>query len=188
VTPLPEQRGAILLAEARDAIARQLGEAGAGHDHQDGWLQEPGASFVTLTQRGALRGCIGSLEAHRPLLEDVRTNAVAAALRDPRFPPLRAQELPHTRIEVSLLSEAADMEFESEAQALAQLRPGIDGVVLRFGHARGTFLPQVWETLPRTEDFLAQLKRKAGLPADFWHDDIRLSRYRVNKWKEAELT
>jgi len=188
MTALPEQRGAILLAVARDAIARQLGETDAGQDRLDGWLQEPGASFVTLTQEGALRGCIGSLEAHRPLLEDVRANAVAAALRDPRFPPLRAPELPHTRIEVSLLSEATDMEFASEEQALAQLRPGIDGVVLRFGHARGTFLPQVWESLPRAEDFLAQLKRKAGLPADFWHEDIRLSRYSVNKWKEAERT
>jgi hypothetical protein len=180
-----EARGATLLAVARDAIAQRLGVSGASHEAQ-AWLQEPGASFVTLTQQDALRGCIGSLAAHRPLLEDVRANAVAAALRDPRFPPLRAQELPRIRIEVSLLSEAADMEFESESQAISLLRPGTDGVVLQFGHARGTFLPQVWEALPRPEDFLAQLKRKAGLPADFWHEDIRLSRYTVTKWKESE--
>ncbi len=180
-----EACGETLLAVARDAIAQRLGEAGVSHDPR-AWLLEPGASFVTLTQQGALRGCIGSLEAHRPLLEDVRANAVAAAVRDPRFPPLRAQELPHTRIEVSLLSPAIDLEFESEAQALALLRAGIDGVVLRFDHTRGTFLPQVWESLPRPEDFLAQLKRKAGLPADFWHRDIRLSRYTVSKWKEAD--
>jgi AmmeMemoRadiSam system protein A len=183
---LAEERGTTLLTVARDAIAERLGEAGIGQGPHAGWLQEPGASFVTLTQQGALRGCIGSLEAHRPLLDDVRANAVAAALRDPRFPPLHAAELPHTRIEVSLLSGTEDMEFESEVHALAQLRPGIDGVVLQYGHARGTFLPQVWESLPQPEDFLAQLKRKAGLPADFWHEGIRLSRYTVSKWKEAE--
>jgi len=181
----PQERGATLLAVARDAIAERLGEAVTGHATNAAWLQEPGASFVTLTQQGALRGCIGSLEAHRPLLDDVRANAVAAALRDSRFPPLSAPELPRTRIEVSLLSDAQDMEYETEAHALAQLRPGVDGVVLQYGRRRGTFLPQVWESLPQPEDFLGQLKRKAGLPADFWDDGIRLSRYTVNKWKEA---
>jgi hypothetical protein len=174
-----------LLAVARDAIARQLGEPGVGFE-LSAWLQELGASFVTLTRDGALRGCIGSLVAQRPLLEDVRANAVASALRDPRFPPLSTAELPLTRIEVSLLSEAVDLAFASEAQALTQLRPGIDGVILQFRQARGTFLPQVWESLPRAEDFLAQLKRKAGLAADFWHEDIRLARYTVTKWKEPE--
>lgn len=181
----PEDRGATLLAVARDAIARRLGAAGIDYD-LSAWLQEPGASFVTLSRDGALRGCIGSLVAHRPLLEDVRANAVAAALRDPRFPPLRMEELPLTRIEVSLLSAAVDLVFASEAQALAQLRPGVDGVILQFRQARGTFLPQVWESLPRAEDFLAQLKRKAGLGADFWHEDIRLARYTVTRWKETE--
>ncbi len=151
---LPDAQGAILLAVARDAIAQRLGSAAVGHDLQD-WLQEPGASFVTLTQQGALRGCIGSLAAQRPLLEDVRANAVAAALHDPRFPPLQAVELPRTRIEVSLLSAAEGMDVESEADAIAQLRPGIDGVVLRLGQARGTFLPQVWESLPRAGGFSA---------------------------------
>ncbi len=187
VNRLPDAQGAILLVVARDAIAQRLGSAGVDHDLQD-WLQEPGASFVTLTQQGALRGCIGSLAAQRPLLEDVRANAVAAALHDPRFPPLQAVELPRTRIEVSLLSAAEDMDVESEADAIAQLRPGIDGVVLRLGQARGTFLPQVWESLPRPEDFLLQLKRKAGLPGDFWDEDIRLARYTVSKWQEAERT
>jgi AmmeMemoRadiSam system protein A len=94
------------------------------------------------------------------------------------------RELPRTRIEVSLLSSATDMLFESEQDVLAQLRPGVDGVVLQYGRARGTFLPQVWESLPQPADFLAHLKRKAGLPADFWHEEIRLSRYTVDKWKE----
>jgi AmmeMemoRadiSam system protein A len=182
---LPETRDTTLLAVARDAISQRLGAGGVDYV-PPAWLQEPGASFVTLTQAGALRGCIGSLEAHRSLLADVRANAVAAALRDPRFPPLRAEELPQTRIEVSLLSAAEDMEITSEADAVARLRPGVDGVVLQYGRARGTFLPQVWESLPRPEDFLAQLKRKAGLPPDFWHDDLRLERYTVRKWREVD--
>lgn len=178
-----DEQGATLLAVARNAIATRLGAQGVGHGDYP-WLHDPAATFVTLTQQGALRGCIGSLEAHRPLLADVSANAVAAATRDPRFPSLRASELDHTRIEVSLLSDSTDMEFESESHALAQLRPGIDGLVLQYGQARGTFLPQVWESLPRAEDFLAALKRKAGLPAGFWDGDVQLSRYTVRKWKE----
>ncbi len=177
------EQGSILLAVARDAIARQLGAAGVPYD-TPAWLHDPGASFVTLTQQGQLCGCIGSLQAWRPLGEDVQANAVAAALHDPRFAPLTAAELSITRIEVSLLSAATAMQFESEQQVLAQLRPGVDGVVLQYGSARGTFLPQVWESLPQPADFLAQLKRKAGLPADFWHEDIALSRYTVTRWKE----
>ncbi|MEZ5542966.1 MAG: AmmeMemoRadiSam system protein A [Pseudomonadota bacterium] len=174
-----------LLAVARDAIARRLGAAGVAYTPA-AWLLEPGASFVTLTLNGDLRGCIGSLEAYRQLLEDVRANAVAAAVRDPRFPPLRVQELDATCIEVSLLSVPEAMEFTSQADAIARLRPGVDGVVLTYGQARGTFLPQVWDALPSPEEFLAQLKRKAGLPPGFWDDGIRLARYRVRKWREPE--
>ena len=180
----PEQ-GATLLALARDAIARRLGLTGVAHDLPD-WLQEPGATFVTLTREGRLRGCIGSLQPWRSLQEDVRANAVAAALQDPRFPPLPGAELVHVRIEVSLLSATSELAFRSEAEARARLRPGVDGVVLEYGRARGTFLPQVWGALPQPRDFLAQLKRKAGLAADFWHEDIRLSRYTVTKWREPE--
>jgi AmmeMemoRadiSam system protein A len=179
-----DAQGDTLLAVARDAIASRLGASGVSHAPHP-WLHEPGATFVTLTQQGALRGCIGSLEPYRSLLEDVAANAVAAATLDPRFPSLHVHELPYTRIEVSLLSGNTDIEFVSESDALAQLRPGIDGVILQYGHARGTFLPQVWESLPRAEDFLAQLKQKAGLSADFWHEDICLSRYTVTKWKET---
>jgi len=180
---MTDERGITLLAVARDAIARHLGVTG-NEPAMAGWLEEPGATFVTLTQQGVLRGCIGNLQAYRSLREDVAGNAVAAAMRDPRFQPLPAHELPHTRIEVSLLSGLSALMFDSEAAALAQLRPGVDGVVLEFGAARGTFLPQVWDALPRAQDFLAQLKRKAGLPADFWDDDIRLRRYTVTKWLE----
>lgn len=177
--------GRQLLALARNAIKHRLRgipEAAAA----DPALAAAGAVFVTLTQDGQLRGCIGSLEAWRPLAEDVRENARAAAFRDPRFPPLAADELPRTRVEVSLLTPAEPIAFVDEADALRQLRPGEDGIVLECGSRCATFLPQVWEQLPEPAHFLGQLKRKAGLPGDFWSDDLRLSRYRVEKWKEGE--
>ncbi len=174
----------LLLPIARAAIAGALGlDAQAPEDAS--CLQEPGACFVTLTQRGQLRGCIGSLEARRSLLADVKANAVAAALQDPRFAPLTPGELALTRVEVSLLSPLQEMHFASEADALAQLRPGIDGIVLSSGRHRSTFLPQVWEQLPDAAEFMAQLKRKAGLAADFWDPAVRLQRYSVTKWQEA---
>jgi AmmeMemoRadiSam system protein A len=147
-------------------------------------LHKPGATFVTLTQRGELRGCIGSLEAWRPLLTDVQENACAAAFRDPRFDPLRETELSRTRVEVSLLTPAELMTFRDEADALAQLRPAIDGVIFTAGHHRSTFLPQVWEQLPEPAEFMAHLKRKAGLASDYWGPSVQLERYAVRKWKE----
>ena len=148
-------------------------------------LALPAATFVTLTQAGNLRGCIGTLEAHRPLGEDVAGNALSAALRDPRFRPLSADELARTRVEVSLLEAAQPFVCSDEADALVRLRPGVDGLILRHGHRRATFLPQVWESLPKPRHFLQQLKLKAGLPADFWDEEIRLARYGVQKWKET---
>lgn len=180
------QTGAVLLPLARAAIARELGRDHAADDAAP-WLRAPGACFVTLTQDDQLRGCIGTLAAHRPLRDDVRANAVAAAFRDPRFAPLSARELERTEVEVSLLSPMQALDFGSEAEALAQLRPGIDGLVFEFGARRSTFLPQVWEQLPDAHDFMAHLKRKAGLPADFWHAQVRLQCYTVSKWKEREL-
>ena len=182
---LSTERGPTLLALARASIAHALGFPGAAVEMPP-WLQEPGASFVTLTQNGQLRGCIGSLAAHRPLGEDVRANAVAAALRDPRFPALTVAELARTRVEVSVLSPMQPLAFSSEADAIAQLRPHVDGVVLEYGAHRGTFLPQVWEQLSTPKDFMAHLKGKAGLSANFWVDGMRLQRYTVEKWKEDE--
>lgn len=179
-----DPRGPVLLGLARQAIAAGLGLP-AAVDSADDWLRAPGATFVTLTRRGELRGCIGSLQAHRPLHEDVQANARAAAFRDPRFAPLQMEELEITRVEVSLLSPAQALSFDSEAEALAQLQPGEDGLIFEMGRYRSTFLPQVWEQLPTPELFLSQLKRKAGLPADYWSAGVRLSRYRVTKWKEA---
>ncbi len=180
-------KGQILLPIARSAIANQFGQTlNAATDTP--WLQELGATFITLTQNGELRGCIGTLEAHRPLLEDVKSNAISAAFRDPRFPPLQQVELGYTRVEVSLLSSSEPIAFESEQHALAQLRPEIDGIIFEYAHYRSTFLPQVWEQLPDPQTFIAHLKHKAGLAPNFWAKEVKLSRYTVSKWKEAEPT
>ncbi len=140
-------------------------------------LREPGASFVTLNKHGQLRGCIGSLEPVRPLVEDVAYNAFHAAFSDPRFPPLRADELPDIDRHISVLGEPEPMQFTSEEDLVRQLRPGVDGLILQAGPNRGTFLPAVWESLPDPHDFVTHLKLKAGLPPDYWSDDIRVWRY-----------
>lgn len=186
-TEMPADLGETLLVLARNAIAENLGVAHATSPDMTAYpeLAQRGAVFVTLTRNGELRGCIGSLEAWRLLHDDVIANARAAAFRDPRFSPVTAEELAGIRVEVSLLAAAQPMSYTSEADAVGQLRPLIDGVILECGKHRGTFLPQVWESLPERRQFMAQLKRKAGLPPDFWSNDIRLSRYQVQKWKEA---
>jgi AmmeMemoRadiSam system protein A len=176
----------MLLGLARNAIAEKFGAARQPLPEED-WLQQPAATFVTLTENGELRGCIGSLQAHRPLLEDVRNNAVAAAFEDPRFLPLTRAEFPQVEVEVSLLTPPQPMNFTGEADALAQLRPGVDGVIFEYGAYRSTFLPQVWEQLPQPRQFMAHLRRKAGLPDDFWADGVKLSRYTVTKWREADF-
>ena len=177
--------GTLLVALARAAISSQFGLIFSVNGDA-AFLQRPGATFITLKNNGQLRGCIGSLSVHRSLLDDVRANARAAAFKDPRFGPLRFEELDSIRIEVSLLSALRPMVFSDEADALSQLRPGIDGLVLECGDKRGTFLPQVWENLPEPRAFLKELKRKAGLAADFWDAGLRLSRYTVAKWAEPE--
>ena len=179
------EQGIVLLPIARAAISRALNVTHTA-DESAPWLAEHGACFVTLTQSGELRRCIGSLQAHRSLLEDVKSNAVSAAFRDPRFTPLNAEELDITTVEVSLLSPSQEMQVIDEADALAQMRPGVDGIIFEYGRYRSTFLPQVWESLARPRDFLSMLRRKAGLPDDFWSEDVRLSRYTVTKWSESE--
>ena len=205
MTPVPPAgAGAILLPLARGAIAARLDPAGPSAPDaarrtvpeaavraaaDAAWLDAPGASFVTLTSGrapgGALRGCIGSLGARRPLREDVEANAVAAALHDPRFAPLTARELDDTVVEVSVLSAPTVLPAADEAELLARLRPGVDGVVLSACGRRATFLPQVWEQLPDPADFLARLRRKAGLPADYWGRDVVVETYTVTAWQEA---
>ncbi len=149
-------------------------------DEVDETLRRPAASFVTLNLHGRLRGCIGSLQAVRPLAQDVAHNAWAAAFQDHRFPPLTAEEFPDIDIHISLLSEPEPMEVTSEEELLRQLRPGKDGLILEDGPYRATFLPQVWESLPEPERFVAELKMKAGLSPEYWSDTIRFSRYTVD--------
>jgi len=142
-------------------------------------LQVQGASFVTLSLDQQLRGCIGSLEARRPLIVDVADNAFAAAFRDPRFPPLSEAEFPDLDYHISILTPPEPMQFSDEADLLAQIQPNIDGLVLEDRGHRGTFLPSVWESLPQPAEFLRHLKLKAGLPTDYWSDTLKVSRYRV---------
>jgi AmmeMemoRadiSam system protein A len=177
--------GTALLVRARNAIAEAFGESPIPEPKHPA-LDQPGATFVTLTQRGQLRGCIGSLEAWRALDRDVRENARAAAFRDPRFAPLSFEELDLTRVEVSLLTAPQPMPGLDEADAIRQMRPGIDGMIFECRGRRGTFLPQVWESLPNPREFFAHLKQKAGFAPDFWSPEVRLYRYEVQKWKEAE--
>jgi len=180
----PDQ-GAVLLGLARAAIGERLGMRVPAAARGAAFLTQPGASFVTLKLGGDLRGCIGSLVAHRPLIDDVRHNACAAAFSDPRFTPLAPSEFAAIQVEVSLLDAPQPMAFAGEADLLGQLRPLIDGVTLEYGIHRATFLPQVWETLPRPRDFLEQLKAKAGLPRGFWDQQMKVSRYTVRKWAES---
>lgn len=176
--------GSALLALARAAIARRLGGSAPEPPDQPEF-DRPAATFVTLKRHGQLRGCIGSLEACHPLRQDLRHNAIAAAFMDPRFPPITVAELADIRIEVSLLGAQQAIDCRSEREALAKLRPGIDGVILECGNRRATFLPQVWESLPDPSEFLRQLRYKAGLDGDYWGSDLHLARYEVEKWQET---
>jgi AmmeMemoRadiSam system protein A len=178
--------GRQLLGVARHAIASELSLV-ATAPQMDGALQRPGATFVTLLCAEELRGCIGSLSARRTLAVDVRENALSAAFRDPRFPPLAAHEFPSLSIEVSLLSAPQIASFATEAELLSRLIPGVDGVALELDDRRATFLPQVWDMIPEPREFVAALKSKARLPADFWSPQMNVSLYRVTKWKESEM-
>ncbi|WP_243382581.1 AmmeMemoRadiSam system protein A [Geothrix alkalitolerans] len=179
--------GPTLLRIARGAIAEKLGVA-APPVPTASWLEEPAATFVTLHRLGQLRGCMGTLEPRRPLGEDVVENARQAAFHDPRFPPLARSEFTDLQVEVSLLSALEPLPFNSQAHLLTLLRPVEDGLVLEWQGLRGAFLPQVWDQLPEPEDFLAHLKRKAGLPMAFWDDGIRITRFTVTRFhEEAEV-
>ena len=140
-------------------------------------LRTERASFVTLRRFGKLRGCIGSLEGNAPLVVGIAENAFRAAFRDPRFSPVDEADLPEIEIHISILSPLERVEFLSESDLLAKLRPGVDGVMLRQGLQQGTFLPSVWEDLPDAAQFVQQLKRKAGLATETWSDDLEVWRY-----------
>ncbi|MEI7850723.1 MAG: AmmeMemoRadiSam system protein A [Kiritimatiellales bacterium] len=170
----------LLLAIARDAIFQGLEKRRTIYPNLGklpAELREQRATFVTLTLGGNLRGCIGMLEACRPLAEDVAENARAAAFEDPRFDSLTKKEFEKLEIHISVLSPPEELMFSSEEDVLRQIRPGIDGLILQEGFQRGTFLPSVWEELPAKKLFWAHLKRKAGLPTDYWSDTLRVFRY-----------
>ena len=178
--------GVAVLAVARNAIATEFGLAQrAAPTHPA--LTQSGASFVTLKLHDELRGCIGSLAADRPLGRDVGRNAIAAAFHDPRFDPLTRMEFEETSIEVSVLGPATPIGFADEDDLLAQLEPDVDGVILEYAGRRATFLPQVWKSVPSRRDFLRELRRKLGVPADFSPARLNVSRYRVVQWRERDL-
>jgi len=185
-TAMSEDRGPVLLALARAAIASALGQP-CCVDQSASWLRTKGACFVTLTIGGELRGCVGGIEPRHSLLDAVTAMARAAAFDDPRFLPLRASELENTCISVSLLSPLEPLPARSEEEALKRIRPHVDGLLLECDRHRATFLPQVWDVLPDASDLLCQLKLKAGLADDFWSDEIHLYRYQVAKWSEPEI-
>jgi len=186
------EHGRRLLQIARAAIADALGRdsaAGLGRAAEgETWLMEWRATFVTLKQDEELRGCVGSLEAQRPLAADVAANACAAAFQDTRFEQLSQEEFARTDLEVSLLSAPKRLMFEDHADLLARLRPDVDGVILEYGDRRATYLPQVWEGLPDPEQFIAYLKQKAGIARDVDLRRCRVRRYSVIKWRETDLS
>lgn len=180
-TPLLDERQKRVLARfARNAIRQALGGPLVERPSES-FCETPGACFVTLHRRDDLHGCIGSIEPRRALIDDVAHSAVAAALWDPRAGDLSLAGVDDLTVEVSVLSPLAPIEFSDEESALAALRPGVDGVVFEYRSYRGTFLPQVWESLPEPPEFMARLRTKAGLASDFWADGIALWRFSVQK-------
>ncbi len=149
-------------------------------------LREKGATFVTLTIRGELRGCIGALEAYQPLVEDVREHAIAAALEDPRFPPVREAELSRIQIEVSRLTRPIPLEYKDAEDLLSKLRPHIDGVILKDNYRRATFLPQVWEKIPDPVQFMNNLCYKMGASENLWRiKHLNVLTYQVEEFHEV---
>lgn len=145
-------------------------------------VNQPGASFVTLFLKGGLRGCIGSIEAHRPLAQDVASNAYAAAFRDHRFEPVNELIVDDLTLHIAVLTTPEPIHCQSEQELVAQLRPGCDGVIIEDDTHRATFLPAVWDSLPNPERFVMELKRKAGLRPDYWSETLRCYRYRTERF------
>ncbi|WP_426414872.1 AmmeMemoRadiSam system protein A [Aestuariirhabdus sp. LZHN29] len=183
--PADEQHRLLLLA--RQAIAERWLDGGDCKDKpstEPALLQRPAAAFVTLTQNGRLRGCMGTMDAQRALAQEVIEDARSAAFRDLRFPPLTEAELDTIRIEISILSPMQPIAAANREQLLKALRPGVDGVLIESGNQHATFLPQVWEQLPDGDDFLDHLLRKAGLDTQRWADDMTAYCYQVQHFSE----
>lgn len=175
----------VLLSVAKSSIREGLKTGRAFKVETEGYpaqLLELRATFVTLTYDERLRGCIGRLQAEKPLVADVAENAFAAAFRDPRFPPVNREELSGLKIHISILTPSEPVFFQTEEDLISQLKPGVDGLILEVGVRRGTFLPSVWGTLSQPKQFLRHLKEKAGLAQDYWSDQIRIFRYRTEEF------
>jgi uncharacterized protein len=181
----------LLLQLAREAIeAATHGKAAPPVEaaHLSLELLQPGTCFVTLSEEGELRGCIGGLLARQPLYEDVREHAVQAALQDYRFLPLQPSETPKIEIEISILTEPQPLPYNSPEELLRLLRPEVDGVILAQGRRRATFLPQVWERVPNPEQFLSMLCEKMGAPPDAWRrTKLEVQTYQVEMFTEGEF-
>lgn len=187
--PLTHEERAVLLNLARQAIEKAvagLEPPAVDLEKLSPRLREDGVAFVTLTRaNGELRGCIGGLEAVQPLALDVIEHAAAAALEDPRFYPVRPEEVPSLQIEVSCLTRPMPLEYETPEQLPDRLCPGEDGVVLHNGFHRATFLPQVWEKLPDPQSFLNYLCQKMGAPSDLWRrKKLQVEIYHVEEFHE----
>ena len=181
------QQGPVLLGIARGTLAEAFGGPKVAKPDGVAFLEEKRAVFVTLTKSGELRGCIGQLEARFTLYDAVREAARAAGFKDPRFPPLQQEELTEVSIEISVLSPLERLEVVTQADVLRLIRPGVDGVVLRWGGRSGVFIPEVWKSLPDPEEFLFYLKRKAGLPTDSWLEGTHVERFTAEVWHEPHL-
>ena len=185
--------GKVLLKIARESINNKINNLAINKNLDEYQneikvqLQINAAVFVTITINHQLRGCIGSLFGYRPLIDDLIDNAISAAFRDPRFPPLTKAEFNKIIIEVSLLTPPTQLNFNNRNDALAKLRPEIDGVILSEGNNRSTFLPQVWEQLPNPDVFIDHLLQKAGLPSGYWSEKVKLETYQVKKWSENSI-
>jgi AmmeMemoRadiSam system protein A len=187
---LTKEEKQLLLSLAREAIEKSVKGQHLGPMNLDELpqkLREQGATFVTLTRKGDLRGCIGALEPYQPLAEDVREHAAAAALEDYRFPPVRPAEVEQIRIEISRLTTPKPLVYDNPLDLPNLLHPGVDGVVIRDGYRRATFLPQVWEKLPEPVDFLDNLCLKMGAPRRFWQvKKLTVSLYQVEEFCEED--
>jgi AmmeMemoRadiSam system protein B/AmmeMemoRadiSam system protein A len=188
--PLKPHQGQVLVKLARQTIAERLGKKSITVDPEalaDSAFQDHRGTFVTLTINKNLRGCIGNLDATDSILAGIKRNAVNAAFHDPRFPALKAHELDQVDIEISILTEPRRMEYRDSKDLLSKLRVHVDGVILKKGPASATFLPQVWEQLPKPEKFLSHLCMKAGLPADDWKKRrLDILTYQVQYFEEEK--
>ncbi len=185
-----KHQGQILVSLARQTIAEKLGQKPIKLDLDtlaDMAFQEKRGTFVTLTKKGQLRGCIGSLEASESILNGVKRNAINAAFHDPRFSPLKTDELDKVDIEISILTQTQSLKYSDSKDLLAKLQVNVDGLILRKGSASATFLPQVWEQLPKPKQFLSHLCLKAGLSADTWKNKrLEISTYQVQYFEEEK--